>query len=73
MEGDLDNIIKPILDSWTKLIYADDQQVEHIIVRKFEPGRIFSLELMTARLEGALAAEKPGVYLRVDIAAEDMP
>ncbi len=43
MQGDVDNIVKPILDALSKHIYNDDGQVERIWVQKFEPGRIFNL------------------------------
>lgn len=45
MQGDLDNIVKPILDAMTALVYLDDRQVERLLVRKFEPHRPFSFTL----------------------------
>lgn len=72
MEGDLDNILKPILDSWNRLIYLDDQQVDHIVVRKFEPDRIDELASLSPEIEGALLGERPGVYLRVEASTEDV-
>jgi len=42
MTGDVDNIVKPILDAMTKFIYVDDQQVERVVVQKFEPDNIFT-------------------------------
>lgn len=41
MEGDVDNIVKPVLDALSRHIYKDDRQVERVWVQKFEPGRIF--------------------------------
>jgi Holliday junction resolvase RusA-like endonuclease len=37
MQGDIDNIVKPILDSLNNHIYVDDHQVERVVVQKFEP------------------------------------
>src|ERR1700681_3504623 len=39
MEGDIDNIVKPILDALSTLVYLDDRQVERILVQKFDPER----------------------------------
>jgi crossover junction endodeoxyribonuclease RusA len=36
MEGDLDNIVKPILDALERHIYMDDSQIHRIVVQKFE-------------------------------------
>jgi crossover junction endodeoxyribonuclease RusA len=42
MHGDLDNIIKPVLDALSRHVYIDDEQVERVLVQKFEPGAVFS-------------------------------
>lgn len=36
MLGDIDNIVKPILDALKKHIYLDDRQVLRVVVQKFE-------------------------------------
>ena len=36
MEGDLDNIVKPILDALEKHIYMNDRQIRRILVQIFE-------------------------------------
>ena len=41
MEGDLDNIVKPILDALSRHVYMDDRQVERILVQRFEPETPF--------------------------------
>jgi crossover junction endodeoxyribonuclease RusA len=38
MDGDVDNIVKLILDGMVAIIYPDDRLLERIIVQKFEPG-----------------------------------
>jgi hypothetical protein len=43
----------------------DDDQVERVLVQKFEPGKIFHFNSPSATLEGALAAEKPLLYVRL--------
>jgi crossover junction endodeoxyribonuclease RusA len=39
MVGDLDNIVKVILDAMRPFIYVQDSQVERLLVQKFEPDR----------------------------------
>lgn len=41
MQGDLDNIVKLILDGMCRHVYVDDRLVERIVVQKFEPDNIF--------------------------------
>lgn len=38
MQGDLDNIVKPVLDVFSRYIYRDDRQVERIWVHRFAGG-----------------------------------
>ncbi len=65
MQGDLDNIVKPILDALSKHIYYDDRQVERIWVQKFEPGRIFPFARPSKALAEALSADKPLLFIRL--------
>lgn len=73
MQGDLDNIIKLVLDAMSRLIYVDDRQVERIVVQKFEPGRPFSFRDPSAVLAEALEGSRPVLYIRVSSSlAEDL-
>ena len=65
MQGDIDNIIKPILDALSQHIYLDDNQVERILVQKFEPGNVFSFQQPTDTFLMALNGKKPVLYVRV--------
>ena len=65
IDGDVDNIVKPILDTLSKHIYIDDGQVERVVVQKFEPGNLFTFKDPTARLSEALDAAKPLLYVRI--------
>lgn len=38
MPGDVDNIVKPILDGMIGVVYLDDHVLERVMVQKFEPG-----------------------------------
>ncbi len=65
MEGDIDNIVNPILDPLGNHIYIDDSQVERVVVQKFEPGNVFPFTAPTTTLEAALTGPKPLLYVRL--------
>jgi crossover junction endodeoxyribonuclease RusA len=65
MEGDIDNIIKLILDALNEHIYMDDRQVERLVVQKFEPNKIFEFGAPTTTLVDAINFQKPVLYIRV--------
>lgn len=65
MPGDVDNIVKLVLDALNAHIYMDDAQVERVVVQKFEPGNVFSFSNPTATFVGAITGPKPVLYVRV--------
>ena len=65
MQGDLDNIVKPILDALSRHIYMDDRQIERILVQKFEPETPFEFGSPTTVLQDALNRRKPVLYIRL--------
>jgi crossover junction endodeoxyribonuclease RusA len=65
MAGDIDNIVKPILDALCGFVYVDDRQVERIWVQKFEPGRILLPSPQSPRLEAAVCHPRPVLYVRL--------
>lgn len=66
MQGDVDNIVKPILDGMWGIVYPDDQVVERVIVQKFEPGVYVEFGTFTDALQRAVAANRPVLYVMVD-------
>ncbi len=64
MQGDVDNIVKPVLDALDKHIYFDDRQIERVWVQKFEPGRVFQFRNPSESLAEALTGRKPLLYIR---------
>jgi len=66
MQADLDNIIKPILDALSGLVFVDDQQVSELRVTKFEPGTAITFDAVTSVLSDALEGDRPLVYIRID-------
>lgn len=65
MQGDIDNIVKHVLDALVKHIYVDDSQVERVVVQKFEPDNIFLFAAPSATLAVAIEGRKPLLYVRL--------
>jgi crossover junction endodeoxyribonuclease RusA len=65
MAGDIDNIVKPVLDALGKHIYVDDRQVHRVLVQKFEPGNVFGFGAPSPVLQDALGRAKPILYVRL--------
>lgn len=65
MQGDIDNIVKPILDALSQYIYIDDRQVDRVLVQKFEVGRVFEFEEPTTKFASAIGGMRPLTYIRV--------
>ncbi len=66
MDGDVDNIIKPIMDALTGIAYIDDRDIERVVVQKFEPGLAWSFEKPSDILSAALNVDGAVVYVRLD-------
>ena len=66
MVGDIDNIIKPILDGMKNIAYLDDRLVERIVAQKFEPENDWLFADTSSSLAAALDLRPPVVYIRVD-------
>ena len=64
-QGDIDNIVKLVLDALCRHIYMDDAQVERVLVQKFEPGNVFPFRSPSSALETALSRTKPVLYVRL--------
>ena len=65
MQGDVDNIVKLVLDALAQHIYRDDHQVERVVVQKFEPENVFRFASPSPRLDEALSRDKPILYVRL--------
>jgi crossover junction endodeoxyribonuclease RusA len=65
MQGDVDNIVKLILDGMGRHVFIDDRQIERVVVQKFEPGNIFSFAKPTSPMIEAISGDKPILYIRV--------
>jgi Holliday junction resolvase RusA-like endonuclease len=65
MQGDVDNIVKLVLDACCAHIYLDDRQVERILVQKFEPGDVYGFSAPSGVMKHALESEKPALYVKI--------
>lgn len=54
MVGDIDNIVKPIMDALTGVAYLDDQLVERVVAQRFEPGAGWTFVQPSEQLAAAL-------------------
>ena len=63
--GDLDNMIKPILDAMNRVVYDDDHQIVDVRISKYFPGRLFKVDNPTPALTEALSGEMPVVYVKL--------
>lgn len=66
MQGDLDNILKPILDSLEGEIIVNDRLVEEILIKKYEPERIIDLIDPSETLIEAQQSDRPTLYVKVE-------
>ncbi|MGJ3263642.1 MAG: RusA family crossover junction endodeoxyribonuclease [Salinarimonas sp.] len=65
MVGDIDNIIKLMLDALQQHIYLDDDQIERIVVQKFESHRRFAFIRPSPTLAACMYGPKPALYIRI--------
>jgi crossover junction endodeoxyribonuclease RusA len=65
MKGDVDNMAKFILDACCRFIYVNDDQVERLLLQKFEPDRIFDFKSPTDVLDAAMSGDKPALYVKI--------
>ena len=66
MEGDIDNIVKPILDGLKLVAYPDDSLIERVVAQKFEPDGGWEFSSPSDQLAAALDTTPPVVYILVD-------
>lgn len=66
IQGDLDNMIKPIQDAMNRVVYEDDHQFQDVRIAKYLPNRIMQLTSVSTTLASALAQDRPSVYIKID-------
>lgn len=66
MDGDIDNIIKPIMDALAGIVYLDDRSIERVVAQKFESGLDWFFQQPSDMLSAALNVGGAVVYIRLD-------
>jgi len=66
MKGDVDNIVKLIVDGMNEIIFPCDRLLERIVVQKFEPGVEAVFSSLTPTLDQAAGTDPPVIYIRID-------
>jgi len=66
MMGDVDNIVKPILDGMIAVAYPDDKYIEKVVVQKFEPDVSWLFSSPSPTLDTAINMDKPILYIRLE-------
>jgi crossover junction endodeoxyribonuclease RusA len=62
---DVDNIVKPILDSLKGLVYRDDAQITDLISRRRPLAGLFRIEAISPILAEALNRGREFLYVRI--------
>lgn len=65
MQGDIDNIVKPILDALCQRIYEDDKVIANVSVRRIGPGQPTSVQNPSSVLISAMTSPPPIVYINI--------
>ena len=63
--ADLDNIVKPILDAMVRVVYVDDEQVERLVVQRFDSVARDGIIDPSPTLIGAMDASADAVYILI--------
>jgi crossover junction endodeoxyribonuclease RusA len=63
MSGDLDNVVKPVLDAMKSLVYVDDSLVHRLLARRFDQVSLETCPVVTETLEFALLGPRPITYI----------
>jgi len=62
---DVDNIIKPIVDSLKGLVYQDDVQITDLASRRRPLAGPFSIDVISPTLGRALSRRREFLYVRI--------
>ena len=64
---DVDNILKPILDSMNRIVYLDDEQIIDIIAIKRDMQKTYSVQNLSPILAGKLDRNPTADFVFVSI------
>ncbi|MCU0545444.1 MAG: RusA family crossover junction endodeoxyribonuclease [Oscillatoriaceae cyanobacterium Prado104] len=64
--SDLDNIVKPIVDSMNSIVYIDDRQVTDLTVKRRKFKEFADLAAISPLIAEALGAGEEFIYVKID-------
>ncbi|NJK73940.1 MAG: RusA family crossover junction endodeoxyribonuclease [Oscillatoriales cyanobacterium RU_3_3] len=64
--SDLDNIVKPIVDSMNSIVYIDDRQVTDLTVKRRKFKEFADLTAISPSIAEALSAGEEFIYVKID-------
>jgi crossover junction endodeoxyribonuclease RusA len=65
MQGDIDNIVKPVLDALSQYVYLDDRQVERLVVQRFDPQHELVAGSASEGVRRGFSGTPPALYVRI--------
>ncbi len=71
VQGDLDNIVKPVLDALSRHIYLDDRQVERRWVERFDVDSERTQTGARGLLSALRTGDRPALYVRLTADLEE--
>lgn len=66
MDGDLDNIVKLVVNGMVPVIHLDDRVLERITVQEVRTGHGGGFSISDSTLERAVETDPPVIYIRID-------
>jgi crossover junction endodeoxyribonuclease RusA len=73
MVGDVDNIVKYVVDALTGYVYSDDSQIDRLLVQRFDSRRMATFTNPSETLANCVSGKKPALYVRItDDPQEDL-
>lgn len=63
--GDVDNIIKPILDALNGLVFVDDSRVSDVVSRRRNIAGLYTVDLASTMLTDALSNGRELLHIRI--------
>ena len=63
--GDVDNIVKIIIDALKGRIYTDDKCIKRVVVQRFLPREIEEMDNVPDLVGAALVNDRPMVYIQI--------
>ncbi len=71
MDGDIDNIVKYIMDALVGVVYVDDNLIDRLVVQRFNPQHDATFNDPSEKLTNAMHEDGPVVYVKIEEIKEE--